>query len=223
MVVIVMFSGGPDSVYVLYHYLVKTSHIVHAHRIDMRYPSEPRWKEENEATERIYKYCREHYRAFTSSTTLYEYPFGAYVGWDSDLICLVSLRVAANLANRFRRHRVKVAVGWNCDDRLRPSVARRIERKVTNNLFKACHDSLPDEFRKQIQDKIEYVLMDLGMYKKDIYLGLPEELWNMSWSCRTPRSGKPCGRCHACKLRMYVEKKYPKRNDTEKGREYTTH
>ncbi len=38
------------------------------------------------------------------------------------------------------------------------------------------------------------------MSKKDIILRMPEDLLKLTWSCRMPRRGEPCGRCTACKL-----------------------
>lgn len=208
MVVVIMFSGGPDSAYLLHHYLVHTHYIVHTHRVDMRYLLEARWEEENRATRDIYRYCREHYRPFSHSTSRYEFPFSAYVGWDSDLFCLIGLRVAANLALRYPKEKVKVALGWTCDSLLRQNVARRIQNNITGNIFSAFHNGLADAFRNHIEEKIEFPIIEMGMSKKDIFLELPEPLWRLSWSCRKPAQGNPCGRCHACELRIGVEKKY---------------
>lgn len=208
MIVTVMFSGGADSAYLLYYYLVHTPYMVHVHRVDLRYLSEPRWKEENAASERILQYCRENYRTFSASKSRYEFPFGAHVGWDSDLFCILGLRVAANMAHRYKNQRVKVAFAWTCDDARRVVTRDRIQRNVTGSIFKACHASLPDSYRNRIENRVEFILMEQGMDKKDIYLEMPEPLWQMSWSCRTPHKGRHCGHCHACRLRFSIEKKY---------------
>jgi 7-cyano-7-deazaguanine synthase in queuosine biosynthesis len=34
--------------------------------------------------------------------------------------------------------------------------------------------------------------------KQQIRSALGEQLWAMSWSCRSPVNNEPCGSCHSC-------------------------
>ena len=92
--VIVMLSGGLDSVYLLYHYLTKTDLDVHAHHIVLKTPSEDRWEEEVKASRAVEKYCKNQYRDFQYSESYWEFPFLKYVGWDSDLCLLTASKIA---------------------------------------------------------------------------------------------------------------------------------
>ena len=50
--------------------------------------------------------------------------------------------------------------------------------------------------------KYNYVLYreDKGIISKtQMIREMPEELFNMTWYCRKPRNGMPCGSCHTCK------------------------
>ncbi|RLA80191.1 MAG: hypothetical protein DRG78_11470, partial [Epsilonproteobacteria bacterium] len=91
--ILVMFSGGVDSTYMLYHFLKNTEHNIHVHHISLRYPSEPRWKEEDNASREIIKYCRK-IRTFEYSESRFDFGFYRYVGRDSDTQLLFASKVA---------------------------------------------------------------------------------------------------------------------------------
>ena len=56
--ILLMFSGGLDSTYLLYYYLSRTSLPLHVHHISMRYPHQQRWRAEDPASESIVAWCK---------------------------------------------------------------------------------------------------------------------------------------------------------------------
>ena len=195
--ILLMFSGGIDSTYLLYHYLRHTSHPVHAHHISFRYAHWPRWRAEDPASEKISDWCRENVRDFEYSTSRFDLDFPD-VGWDSDLQLLVASKVALNLRGR----RITFALGWCTEDLQRAQVRDRQERNVTTNLWRALCRSVVDA---DLNQEIAMPIVERGLSKADIIAELPEELVALAWSCRTPRFEddvpRPCGRCNACRLR----------------------
>lgn len=197
--VLVMLSGGIDSTYLLYDYLRRNTHLVHAHHISVRYPHLQRWRAEDPATERVVAWCKENLRGFGYSTSRFDLDF-PMIGWDSDLQLLVASKVALNLSP----WRVTVALGWCTDDLERPRVRDRQERGVTPNLWRALCRSVPDA---NLNEEIAMPIVERGLSKTDVVAELPEELLALTWSCRRPTFADgegqpaPCGECHACLLR----------------------
>lgn len=193
-----MFSGGVDSTYMLYHYLKNTKYDIHAHHISMRYPSEPRWKQEDIASRKIMEYCKK-IRPFGYTESLFAIGFKRYVGRDSDTQLLVASKVAPNLKGK-----VHVALGWMNDDRESEVDALRMRNNVTQKLWEAFCGSMDRPFGDNVQRKLLFPLMDMDLCKKEIVKDMPKELLDMTWSCRRPirdKDGniKPCGKCRPCK------------------------
>jgi hypothetical protein len=196
--ILLMLSGGLDSSYLLYYLLVDTNYEIHTHHISLRYDVEPRWAEEDTATNNVINYCQK-IRNFSSSESRFDFRGFGHVGWDSDLQVLVAARVAPNL-----RKKVRVAIGWTCDSVNKLIVKSRLERNVTANIWTACRNSVDKpERRKLLNEKLWFPLVDMGMYKKDILRNCPDDLVDLTWSCRKPvkKDGKsvPCGKCFVCK------------------------
>ncbi|MEE8476887.1 MAG: hypothetical protein V3S19_00875, partial [Gemmatimonadales bacterium] len=135
--ILVMFSGGIESTYLLYHYLRNTSHPVHAHHISIRYPHQQRWRAEDPASEKIVAWCKENARDFEYSTSRFELDFPR-VGVDIDLQVLVASKVVLNLG----RKRVTIALGWSVDDLEHPHARARSERDVTATLWRTLCQSI---------------------------------------------------------------------------------
>lgn len=194
--ILILLSGGVDSAYMLYHYLTKTSHPVHAHHVTIMNRVENRWRQELTACKRIVERCHTSFRPFGFSTSTFECMALHRTGWDSDVYCLTAAWVAPNL----QAEHVQVALGWTADDLKRPEVIDRMNRGVTKQLWVALRNSVNHEGR--LREELAMPLM--GLTKAEIMSKIPPELLELAWTCRSPvlQEGQafPCGKCHACLL-----------------------
>lgn len=192
-----MLSGGVDSCYMLFYYLTQTNYAVHAHHISLRYPSEPRWEQEDIACRNIVEYCRL-IRPFDYTQSRFDIGFKRYVGRDSDTQLMVAAKVAPNLKGD-----VHLALGWEKSDFELEVNRQRAKNKVTENLWNALCDSIDYPLGEHISRTILYPLMELDMDKGKMIAALPDELVKMTWSCRRPVKDAddniiPCGVCKPC-------------------------
>lgn len=192
-----MLSGGLDSCYMLYYYLTQTDHDIHAHHISLRYPSEPRWAEEDIASRKIVEYCRS-IRAFDYTESRFDIGFKRYVGRDSDTQLLVAAKVAPNLHGE-----VHVALGWENSDFELEVNQHRAKNKITENLWNALCESIDYQMGEHISRTLLFPLMEMNMTKATMMTALPKELLEITWSCRRPVRDEnghsfPCGKCKPC-------------------------
>lgn len=179
---LLMLSGGLDSVALLANILEETDHSLHAHHIEIQ-NYENRKQAENQAVQAVLAYCRERYRAFSYSTSRSEFPLGRGGGFDLTLVL-------------FTASRVHTALGRVIDIVYTGHIApTRPEILEGSAVFNACY----------INKRFKPVwLRPLARLKKiDIYDSIPQELADLTWSCRRPvhtGSGyEPCGECHTCR------------------------
>jgi hypothetical protein len=179
---LLMLSGGLDSVSLLANILEETDHSLHTHHIEIQ-NYENRLQAENEALQAVLAYCRERYRAFSFSTSKSEFPLGRGGGFDLTLVL-------------FTAARVHTALGRVIDIVYTGHIApTRPEILEGSAVFNACY----------INKRFKPVwLRPLDRLKKiDIYDSIPQELAELTWSCRRPvyqgDSYRPCGQCHTCR------------------------
>lgn len=202
-IVLLMFSGGLDSAFLLWWLLTKTDYHIHAHHIKHMTTGEPRWQEEADACTKLETFCKNNYRRFDYTTSVFDFRGFNHVGWDSDLQVVVASKVAGNLA---MTKKVAVTIGWTKDDIERQEVIDRANRGITVGLWHHARNSITAEkTRNNIDAELWYPLIDLGYYKKDILKECPAEIIEMAWTCRRPKRIKgqpavPCRSCHACRL-----------------------
>ncbi|MDD3595656.1 hypothetical protein [Sulfuricurvum sp.] len=202
--ILVMFSGGLDSCYMLYYYLTQTDYAIHAHHISLRYPSEPRWSEEDRACRQIVEYCRQ-IRSFDYSESRFDIGFKRYAGRDSDTQLLMAAQVAPNL-----RGRGHLAIGWEKSDFELEVNRQRAKNKVTENLWNALCDSIDYPLGEHISRTILFPLIEMDIDKGKMIAALPNELVEMTWSCRRPRKdesgiSQPCGKCKPCQTIRFAK------------------
>ncbi len=190
--VLLMLSGGLDSVYLLHHYLTKTDHALHVHHISQRYPQLRRWMMEDGACRRIVQYCRENYRDFGYSESRFDLLPLRLVGKDSDLHLMVASKLASNLEG----DRVTLAVGHLYDDDPLTPTPHRVDL-----VWSALRDRMYG--KERINPDIAKPLIEAQITKRMVCENLPDPLLRLSWSCRKPDfrygRGVPCGFCDTCK------------------------
>ncbi len=194
--ILLMFSGGVDSTYLLHHYLAHTDHPLHVHHISLRYPHLQRWRMEDPAVRSILGYCRERYRDFDYSESRFDLDAFNLIGWDSDLQLLVASKVGPNLPG----DGVTVALGQCLGDLESPEVQERFRRQTMSKLWLALRESVLKG--EKLNPDLARPLIDLGLTKADIFQKMPADLLRLCWSCRKPdfagEVGSPCGYCQAC-------------------------
>jgi hypothetical protein len=137
---------------------------------------------ENEALEKVIEYCRSNYRDFDYTTSKSEFNLGLGGGLDLTL-------------SLFMASRVYTALGGGIDIVFTGHMAIRTWEVVEGAaVFSACF------VNKKF--KPEWLRPLTGLRKVDTYESIPQELADMTWSCRRPLyvedTYRPCGKCHAC-------------------------
>lgn len=179
--VLIMFSGGLDSTGVFWKYIQenKNLHVHHLYLVN----KENRAKAEDKAVKDVVEYMAR-IRSFGFSESYHEYPcYNNNFMWDSDIFSFM----AGSICLSFKTIR-QVAIGTTASD-ISPNLSERIKR--ANKIFEAFGSNA------------QKVYPLAHMKKKQIYDMLPEDLRNLTWSCRTPvydgEDIKKCGRCKTCK------------------------
>jgi hypothetical protein len=189
--ILVMLSGGLDSVYMLYHYLTETRYPLHVHHISLRYPHLNRWRMEDPASREIVDYCRKQYRDFEYSESRFDMEEMNEVGMDSDLHLLVAAKLAPNLI----AEKVSLAFGYLCDDDPLVSGPRGVDK-----VWWALLDRVNN--KEKVNRNICEPLIDLQLTKQYVCENLPDDLLRLCWSCRIPdftnEPVAPCGWCDTC-------------------------
>ena len=196
--ILLMLSGGVDSCYMLYYYLTQTDYAIHVHHISLRYPSEPRWEQEDIACRNIVEYCRR-IRGFDYTQSRFDIGFKRYVGRDSDTQLMVAAKVAPNLKGE-----VHLAIGREKSDWELEVNQERAKKNISGRLWNVLCDGIDYPLGEHISRTILYPLMELDMDKGKMIAALPDELLKMTWSCRRPVKDTddniiPCGECKPCK------------------------
>ncbi|YCM44008.1 7-cyano-7-deazaguanine synthase [Verrucomicrobiaceae bacterium 227] len=194
-IILCMFSGGLDSVGVLYQLLTAPEYagfeiqVHHMHLLNR----EERAEAEAHAVTALYEAFREATgRHFTTTENVMEYRFmERNFMWDMDLAAFMSaniVRVTPGIA--------KVAMGRTKTDitDAKADFHRRMER--AQNLFEVLLSLEKGPIPERIFPVVEFT-------KAEIFEMLPEAIRKHAWSCRTPiyfddAPPKPCEKCHTC-------------------------
>lgn len=175
-----MFSGGLDSTGVFWK-LISGQEELHVHHLYL-VNKENRARAENKAVDEIVNYMGK-IREFGFSESYHEYPcYNNNFIWDSDIFSFMAGSICLSMKSVR-----KVAIGMTLSD-MRGGLSQRVER--ANRIFGAFGTNA---------EKV-YPLGD--MTKKQVYEMVPEDLRNLTWSCRTPvydgEDIRECGKCKTC-------------------------
>lgn len=179
----VMISGGLDSTALLANVLRHTDHDVHAHHIEI-VNFEKRATAESQAMKDCLAYMKEHYRPFEVSYSRYEMLAGNHAdGPDVSLVMFMAARAMMSLGGVHD-------IVWT--GQLRSPIYAEINAGA---IFAACYS-----FARM---KPVNLMPLINFNKFNIYASIPQELADMTWSCRQPRydeyeNAYRCGECHAC-------------------------
>lgn len=199
--VVALVSGGVDSVGMLYRLLTTTEHHVVAHHINF-INREMRYSVERTVLDKIYEYLRQHVRSFDTNYSTLELPF-MHAGWDIINAMFIGGIVVKNYTRQFST--VQLCIGDTQDDfgayKWRSPIAQSVA------LLAALEDP-----REKIQKTPQIIQPVVDLKKIDVINMLPEELFDLTWSCRRPildvdlTVAKTCGKCITCLDRQNIGK-----------------
>lgn len=177
---LLMFSGGLDSTGAFWK-LIQDKQNIHVHHMHLK-NVEQRWTAESKSTNDIIEYMK-NISTFSYSESIHEYPtYNGNFIWDGDIASFMAGSICTSMSSI-----KKVAFGRTATDDANARIHSRIER--ANKIFSAMCQAT----------KI-YPVQHLT--KLEIYEMLPQELRELTWSCRTPlyKDGKiiPCKICITC-------------------------
>ena len=182
--ILAMYSGGLDSLGMVYKLLTETEyadygiHIHHVHNKNI----ENRHRAEAIAVDLATQELRRlGYEFVYSESELGTPSFGEYFMFDTD-----SMNFFAGYVASVNPDIKKVAIGMQAHDANHSLEERRVR---ANRILSAFTDA-------------EKIYPVMHMSKREIYHMLPESLRDMFWSCRLPRYSEntiaSCGRCNTC-------------------------
>jgi 7-cyano-7-deazaguanine synthase in queuosine biosynthesis len=187
-IILAMYSGGLDSLGMVYKLLTEAEykdysiHIHHVHNKNV----ENRWRAEAVAVEHAVTELRALGFAFEYSVSeIGTPPYGMNFMYDTDTMNFFAGYVCSANPNI-----KKVAMGMQANDANQTLEDRRVR---ANNILRAFTNA-------------EKIFPVLTMTKREIYDMLPDSLRDVFWSCRRPvyteKNIAPCGKCDTCvKLR----------------------
>ena len=192
---IVMYSGGMDSVSLLWNLLEHTEQDLHVHSIHID-NSEGRVKAEAEAVRETINYMKKHQRPFEFSSSVYSMKMKYPGGKDMTLALFQAMRASSGLGKSFN---VVYTGDYN--------IGREEGAEAQGVLNALCTTRRAKPIWLAPFEHMTYNSVERS---KGIYLSMPEELREMYWSCRHPTellSGfVVCGECHACERQEAMRK-----------------
>lgn len=190
---LVMFSGGLDSVALLANVLAETDHHVHVHHIEI-VNAEERDKAEDVACLKTLEFIQREYRDFDYSTSRSEFMLGWGGGTDLQLALFTAGRVTTALEG---------LIDIVFTGHIQPPFWELSEGAAALNAVFIQRKHKPEwlwPFSK--------IDGPFNMRKVHIYESIPQDLAEMTWSCRKPVSENnetlPCHKCHACVSRAQL-------------------
>ena len=202
--ILVMFSGGLDSLGALYKILTLpkyAEYAVHCHHISY-INTYNRTLVEGQAVNSIYGYLKENgYRNFTTSESSVQIPTINSKG-------LVDVLFYYFLAGHFCDSAPtieKVVIGLTKTDLLRPdAVDHELQNGQVSTEFKYRSFSIFKSFASLRND-----FPVINLTKEEIWNMLPDNLRRLSWSCRTPKfvNGLAirCNNCPSCEELQFIK------------------
>lgn len=201
--VVVMYSGGMDSVSLAWSLLEHTQHDVHIHSIHLD-NSEGRFKAEAQAIHQSINWLKDNQREFEFSSCLYSYKAKYPGGRDMSLALFQAGRVISTMTD-------PVCAVFTGDYNMSKEESAEAYG-VLSALFMNKHNkpvwAAPFDYMSKVP-----LERSLG-----VYYAMPAELRKMYWSCRrpkeTPEGFLSCGECHACK-RQHMMKQHIRKAESE--------
>lgn len=165
-------SGGADSVYLLYKYLMENKHVV-VHHCNMK-NHEGRFLAERSATNKVIKWLKDNkLETFIYFESSMDYGTIRYIVKDIEVIGFFTGVIIRD--SKFN-NLTEIAISANCNDEsTNPNDPSVINRK-----------KIIDVLKPKTRD-IELTFPIIHMSKQDIIKSMPKELLDKIWFCRRPK------------------------------------
>jgi len=184
---LVMYSGGMDSVSLLWNLLEHTEQDIHVHSIHID-NSEGRCKAEAEAILDSINFMKKNQRPFEFSSSIYSLKAQYPGGKDMTLALFQAMRVSSAISKQFN---IVYTGDYN--------IGRDEGAEAQGVLNALCTNRRTKPIWLAPFEHMTVISLERS---KGIYLSMPEELREMYWSCRKPtevgNGFVVCGKCHAC-------------------------
>ena len=188
---LIMFSGGIDSAYLI-HLYIKKEEPIHVHHIIFKSELEDRWKIELECSRKIVEYYKKirDFNYTESEWGLGNIERNKILLWDVDAINFISAQLVPSILSKKVRH----VSGRIMEDDFSESSLK--QTKFSQMIWEAATEKYRYKAVREIHHPIRH------LYKKDLVsdLEFDREVLNLTWSCRIPVDGKPCGVCKSCRV-----------------------
>lgn len=192
--ILCMFSGGLDSIGMLYKLLTEdeyANYIIHVHHINM-INIENRSEAEKIAVDNCCDWFKKNGKKFIYTENTIDFLFMKNnFPFDVDVIYFVAGQIISISLDTYEY----ITIGQTKTDLTHVHGIQGINLPRSKKLLDIML-AYYDKDIKRIFPVIDYT-------KKEIYDFLPEDLKNMGWSCRTPQKINDifikCGRCKSCK------------------------
>lgn len=192
--ILIMFSGGIDSVAVLYLLLKDTECPIHVHHIAFD-NAERRWEAEQIAVRDTLKYLTEKYRQVEYTESTYTFGDERWFGYDTQVVGFIASQIIQGERQKIRY----LATGRCADDVEYHRSTHGAKGNIQENIITAAlgnktpnHPINPTVIRPV-----------LNLRKPEIIKLMPDELVQLTWSCRRPKRTETgfvrCERCAACR------------------------
>lgn len=208
--ILVMISGGADSISALYRLLKDTHHDIWAHHILIDHQPN-RMKEEEIATAESVKWLTKNVRRFSFTKNMFTYPMELRV-YPSDMyvVGFVAASMAVSFTLKYGTVFSHIVAGHTKSDfEKKPAIIRAEgQRALIEQMFKQQelnlrHVGLPKEYQSKLKllqtiPKTDWY-PNAEFYKTEVVGFLPEQLLGLCWSCLKPTNFmEPCGYCSTC-------------------------
>lgn len=182
-------SGGLDSVYSLYHHLLRNrDDLTLLLHIQLGHKNHRRTQAEQMAVQRVMHWLRAHGIAnFVYEETTFNYG-------TLDEITILDIEIVAMFAAII----LKSKKYQHITDIILPLKKRNVELEMDRRY-------MFEEMLKRLKCRrtFTYHYPVWTHTRTHLVSGVPGELLQMAASCRTPIGGRPCGQCHTC--REYIK------------------
>lgn len=178
---LIMWSGGVESTALL-KWATESDVPVWAHHCVIKSTLEPRWMEEIHSVERLKKF----FPNVKWTTSMHDLTYTKYTGADY----IHTLTTAALLSNN--------------DSNIRSIMCGICKDDTLDEMLKLRQDSGMSVFNAISNRPIQVELNPqpfVSMMKSEIIDYIGKEIFEHTWSCRTPVNGQHCGKCKSCHQR----------------------